>query len=271
MMKILIIAIGIIAVLILLYLFFFLRATRRGVPDELRCSYAHRGLHGNGIPENSMPAFRAAAEADFGIELDIQLSKDGQVMVFHDASLLRMTGCGKKLSELSLTELKALHLADTEARIPTLAEVLELVDGRVPLLVEFKGTAVDTGLCEKAAELLSNYNGPYCVESFNPMLLKKLRKLLPEARRGQLYSNFCREKKEKGKLPSPVEVLLSVLFFNLFAKPDFISLNRLDRGNLTLRIFFFFCPVPRFSWTCVGEKETEEAKRCGECPIFELK
>lgn len=269
MMEYLVLAIGMLAVLMLLYLFFVLRPSRRGVPEELKCDYAHRGLHGKEIPENSLPAFRAAVEAGYAIELDIQISRDGQVVVFHDASLLRMTGCDRKLQELTLAELKALRLAKTEERIPTLAEVLELVAGRVPLLVEFKGAAVNTGLCEAAAQLLSGYNGRYCVESFNPLLLQKLRKCLPAARRGQLYSDFRREKREKGRAPTPIDVLLSWLFFNFLARPDFISLNRLDRGNLPLRIFFFFYPVPRFSWTTVGEKETEEAKRYGECPIFE--
>lgn len=269
-MKFLILAIGIAAVLIFLYLFLILRPSRRGIPEELKRSYAHRGLHGKGIPENSLPAFAAAAEAGYAIELDIQISRDGHVVVFHDASLLRMTGCERKLRELTLAELKALCLAKTEERIPTLAEVLELVAGRVPLLVEFKGADIRSGLCEAAAELLLAYEGPYCVESFNPLLLQKLRKCLPVAHRGQLYSNFWGEKREKGRRPTPIDGLLSVLFFNFLAKPDFISLNRLDRGNLLLRIFFFLYSVPRFSWTTVGEQETEEAKRHGECPIFEL-
>ncbi|MBO5645834.1 MAG: glycerophosphodiester phosphodiesterase [Clostridia bacterium] len=269
MVKILLLIFGIAAVSMLLYLFFFLRPARRGIPEELKRPYAPRGLHGNGIPENSLPAFAAAVEEGYAIELDIQISRDGQVMVFHDASLLRMTGCDRKLQELTLAELKALYLAETEEKIPTLAEVLELVAGRVPLLVEFKGADIRNGLCEAAAELLSGYEGPYCVESFNLLLLKKLRKCLPAARRGQLYSNFRREKREKQKKATPIDVLLSVLFFNFLAKPDFISLNRLDRGNLPLRIFFFLYPVPRFSWTTVGEKETEEAKRYGEYPIFE--
>lgn len=270
MMKILILAVGITAGLMFLYLFLFLRPSRRSLQDGLKCPYAHRGLHGNGIPENSLPAFSAAVEDGYAIELDIQISRDGHVVVFHDASLLRMTGCDRELHELTLAELKELCLAKTEARIPTLAEVLELVAGRVPLLVEFKGADIRNGLCEAAAELLSGYKGLYCVESFNPLLLFKLRKCLPAARRGQLYSDFRREKREKGRKTTPVDWLLSILFFNFLAKPDFISLNRLDRGNLPLRIFSFLYPIPRFSWTTVGKKDTEEAKCHGEHPIFEI-
>ena len=128
--------------------------------------YAHRGLHNETRAENSMSAFRAAVEAGYGIELDVQLSKDGVVTVFHDYSLLRMTGVDKKLNELDFSQLKTLSLDNTEEKIPSLKEVLSLIDGKVPLLVELKGETTDTSLCKKTAELLKEYYGEYCIESF---------------------------------------------------------------------------------------------------------
>ena len=126
--------------LVALYLLVLIRPPKKTKPTEvLLCDYAHRGLHKEGVPENSLAAFEDACRAGFGIELDVQLSHDGEVMVFHDYTLIRMTGCDKKLCELDAKELMTLTLAGTDQTIPTLKQVLALVDGRVPLLVELKG------------------------------------------------------------------------------------------------------------------------------------
>ena len=130
---------------VVIYFLVLVRPPKKTAPDEsLKCDYAHRGLHDDSAPENSLQAFENACRAGYGIELDVQLSRDGVVMVFHDYSLLRMTGCDKKLSELDATELTALSLKNTAETIPTFEQVLSLVDGRVPLLVELKG--VDPGV-----------------------------------------------------------------------------------------------------------------------------
>ncbi|MBQ5791548.1 MAG: glycerophosphodiester phosphodiesterase, partial [Clostridia bacterium] len=151
---------GLIGLLILLYLLLFLRPRGRKPKDSrLLCDYAHRGLHGNGVPENSLLAFGEAVKKGFGIELDVQLSADGVVMVFHDYTLIRMTGKEEKLKNLTAEELQALSLAGTEQTIPTFREVLELVDGKVPLLVELKGEDLNSALCPKVAELLQEYQG----------------------------------------------------------------------------------------------------------------
>ena len=164
----------------LVYLFVIIRPRAKKCENKaLLCDYAHRGLHGETVPENSLLAFDLAAKEEYGIELDVQLSADGEVMVFHDYRLARMTGCEKKLCELTAAELSGLRLKGTDEKIPTFREVLALVDGRVPLLVELKGESTDTSLCPKVAELLREYGGAYCIESFNPLLLGKMRKQLP--------------------------------------------------------------------------------------------
>ena len=150
----------------LIYLLFLVRPRKNKKVDKvLYCKYAHRGLHSLGyldgregnVPENSLAAFELACQKGFGIELDIQLSRDGVVMVFHDYTLVRMTGCDKKLCELDADELTKLSLAGTDQKIPTFEQVLGLIDGRVPILVELKGEDLNTDLCKKAADMLSKY------------------------------------------------------------------------------------------------------------------
>lgn len=257
---------GLLLLLGLTYLLVLVRPRRKPPMDPaLLCDYAHRGLHGGGIPENSSAAFEKACREGYGIELDIRLSRDGCVMVFHDDTLTRMTGCDKAFGALDRAELEALSLAGTEERIPTFARVLELVDGRVPLLVELKGEDLDTSLCTRAAELLRDYTGPFCVESFNPLLLRGMRKALPGVCCGLLYTNVCRD---KGKT-SLLNLALTAMALNCLAGPRFIAYNQKDRRSLPVRIAAGLCRAPRFVWTVRGEGEYAEAKGLGECAIFE--
>lgn len=252
--------------LFLIYLLVLIRPSRRVRPSPaLLCDYAHRGLHGNGIPENSLAAFSLACERGYGIELDVQLSRDGEVMVFHDYTLSRMTGHDGKLCELDASALKKLSLADTDQTIPTFSEVLKLVDGRVPLLVELKGEDFNTSLCEKVARLLSDYRGEYCLESFNPLLIGRMKKLLPHAFRGLLYTNVCRDKKKR----SALNVALTCMALNVVARPNFIAYNKKDRSTLPVFLTTRLFRAPRFVWTVKGTDEMETAHRLGERPIFE--
>ena len=252
------------AVIAVLYLI-LIRPTGRKLPEALCCEYAHRGLHGGGIPENSMAAFEAACAAGYGIELDVQLSRDGVLMVFHDDTLTRMTGHAAKLSALTADELDALRLGGTDARIPRFSEVLALVDGRVPILVELKGESLDTALCEKAAALLGEYRGAYCLESFNPLLVGGMKKYLPEARRGLLYTNVCRANKKV----SALNLLLTAMALNVAAKPDFIAYDKACRRTLPVRITTGVWGAEKFVWTMHGDAERADAAACGEHAIFE--
>jgi len=254
------------AVLFALYALVLLRPRGKKPGDpRLLTDYAHRGLHGGGVPENSMTAFRKAVEAGYGIELDVQLSRDGEVMVFHDYTLTRMTGRREKLSALSAAELQALSLDGTDETIPTFRQVLQLVDGTVPLLVELKGENLNTALCEKTAALLRDYKGPYCVESFNPLLLRAMKKQLPHVFYGLLYTNVCRDKKKRSLL----NLVLTAMSLNVLARPDFLAFNKLDQESLPVRLVEKLYGLPRFVWTVKTQEELQTAKALGEHVIFE--
>ncbi len=253
-------------ILALVYLLYLIRPSGKKPADKsLLCDYAHRGLHGDGVPENSLEAFELACRAGYGIELDVQLSRDGEVMVFHDYTLVRMTGCDKKLCELTLAELRELRLADTEQGIPTFKEVLELVGGRVPLLVELKGESFDTSLCAPVAEQLSAYKGSFCIESFNPLLLKGMRKLMPDTYRGLLYTNVVRDKKKA----SLINVATTLMLLNFLCKPNFIAYNEIDRKAFPVRLATSSRKVARFVWTVKNRESLGKAHMLGEYPIFE--
>ncbi len=258
------------AVLFLVYLFILVRPKGR-LPDDksLLCDYAHRGLHGGGVPENSLEAFELACQAGYGIELDIQLSKDGEVMVFHDGTLNRMTGVDKKLCELTSDELSNLRLAGTEQRIPTLKEVLVLVGCRVPLLVELKGGTLDTTLCGKAYEILKDYEGSFCLESFNPWLVKGIKDLMPDRFCGLLYSNMVRDKRRDGKKVTALDRIVSAMALTFVCKPNFIAYNEEDRDSFPVRLSTRLYKTPRFIWTVTSRAAVEKAHELGEYPIFE--
>lgn len=258
---------GLLVLTALIYLLILVRPTKKIPADPIfMCDYAHRGLHGDGIPENSLGAFARACENGFAIELDVQLSRDGVVMVFHDAKLVRMTGRDGKLCEYTADELRTFKLADTDETIPTFAEVLALVDGRVPLLVELKGESTNMDLCPKVAALLKDYKGPYCIESFNPILLGEMKKHLPNAFRGMLYSNMCKARKKY----SVLNILLTAMALNVVSKPDFIAYNQRYRDSLPVKITTKLYGAPHLVWTARGDKERAEAKAHGEHAIFEL-
>ncbi len=227
----------VILVIILIYLFLiaprmFHRVERK---PFLGWKYAHRGLFHNGTeaPENSLPAICKAVEAGYGIEFDVQLSKDNQPVVFHDASLKRMCGVEGKVWDHNLEELRKFRLADSEAQIPTLEEVLKAVDGKVPLIIEYKLDRVQTKVCELADQLLQRYNGPYCVESFHPLALIWYRKNRSDVMRGQLSEELFRTPKYKSNV---VYYLLSYLLTNVAARPDFIAYNHHHADNISRRI-----------------------------------
>lgn len=252
--------------LALLYLIVLVRPDSKVIPGKtMSFEYAHRGLHTDGIPENSLAAFRSALEQGMGIEFDIQLSKDGKVMVFHDYNLKRMTGIDKKLCELDCAELKKLKLLNTNETIPTLEEVLELVKDNIPMLIELKGDTLRTKLCYKAAELLDGTIHDFCIESFNPIFLMKIKKLLPDCPRGQLYTNVCRDKKKY----TPLNILLSIMAFNFLSRPHFIAYNKKDRDSFPVKLTTKFYYAYKFIWTINSSDELITARKKGEMAIFE--
>lgn len=197
--------------------------------------YAHRGLFHNDsdAPENSLLAFQKAIDAGYGIELDVQLSKDNQLVIFHDAALKRMCGIDGKVWDYTLEELQQMKLLHSDQTIPTFQDFLKIVDGKVPFILEYKLDRPQTKVCELANQMLKDYKGAYCVESFHPLALLWYRQNRPDVLRGQLCEEFFREKKYKGNL---LMTVLSFLIFNVVTRPDFIAYNHLHADNISRRI-----------------------------------
>ncbi len=166
-------------------------------PDFLRLPIAHRGYHDRAArrPENSPAAVRAAVEAGYGIEIDLQLSSDGIPMVFHDETLDRLTGETGAVNARTAAELGRIPLKNVEDGIPTLTKILALVAGKSPLLIEIKdqtgSMSADTGALEAAtATLLAAYTGPVAVMSFNPHSVAAMARLVPAIPRGIITSAY---------------------------------------------------------------------------------
>lgn len=228
--------------------------------------YAHRGLHDNNseAPENSLAAFRKAVDAGFGMELDIQLSKDKVPVVFHDFDLKRVCGVEGKIKDYTLKELKEFRLYQSDERIPTFAEVLELVNGQVPLIVEFKGENTDISLCPIADKLLQEYQGLYCVESFNPLMVAWYKKNHKDIFRGQLSEKFFTHGKK-----SVIHFVLQNMMLNFLAKPDFISYKCTDYNALSRRLCCGLFGATAVTWTIKSAEELKEMKKHFEIFIFE--
>ncbi len=180
---------------------------------------AHRGLYNKeDIPENSMRAFENAMDKGYAIELDVNMTKDGHLVVFHDNSLKRMTGMKMDVTMLELSEIKKLKLLGTDNKIPTMEDVLLLVSGKVPLMIEIKSNNKPKETTDKLMSLLEKYEGEYVIESFNPRIINYLRKYYPNVIRGQLAAKNIREVKSKF-----MSFLLGKMIFNAITKPHFIS------------------------------------------------
>lgn len=226
--------------------------------------FAHRGLHDNAseAPENSMAAFRKAVEAGFGMELDVQVTKDGVPVIFHDFTLERICGVEGKVVNHTYEELQAFTLCHSKERIPRLSDLLEMVDGRVPLIVEIKAETADVSGCVIIDSVLRAYQGLYCIESFNPMVLWWFRRNRGDVVRGQLSSNFRKE----GEYWNILYFAMTHLLFNFLTKPDFIAYNHKFSEEPGRRICRHLYRHPAAAWTIRSEKDLETLK--GEYDVF---
>lgn len=198
--------------------------------------YAHRGLYDNqrGIPENSLPAFRAAAEKGYGVELDVQLSSDGFVVVFHDDTLDRVCGVHGNVVDFTLADLRRMKLLNTGETIPLFTDVLAVLQrGAGPVIVELKAGKRNDELCQKTLEILRTWPGVYCVESFAPGIVTWFRKHAPEIIRGQLAMPM--EAYIPGT-PRVVAWLLAGCRFSFRNRPDFIAYRIGPRPARVLRM-----------------------------------
>lgn len=233
--------------------------------------YAHRGLHNidRKVPENSILAFRYAIAGGFGAELDVHLTKDKRLVVIHDSFLDRLCGVHERVEEHTLEELRKLTLQGTKEKIPLLEEVLPLFEGKAPLIIELK---VENGnyrrLCEGTCRLLSSYRGDYCIESFDPRVLRWLKRNEPFILRGQLAENYAKPGKAPG-IPLPARLAMTLLLPNFLTRPDFIAFRYEDRDILPVRLCCGLLKGQEASWTIRHQSELERVEQAGALVIFE--
>ena len=250
-----------IVILILLGIWLFLIApkNREDMKKYSQLHYAHRGLHNSERAENSMSAFKAAVEGGYGIELDIRLSKDGKLVVFHDDTLDRVCGREGRVIDFTAEELSGFMLNGTDDGVPLFADVLAMVDGRVPLLVEIKEDPGVNAVSLAACEMLREYNGDFIIESFNPLSLCVVKKTLPEISRGILSHRYY----EYEQYRKPLYFALQSLLLNFLCRPAFIAYDHIHASSFALRAVRKIFKVPTLAWTVRSMDEEKKALENG--------
>lgn len=255
-----------------LSLFYCCMMPENGRKDRMRAFekqyIAHRGFHDNGAdcPENTMPAFEKAVEKGYGIELDVQLTKDKVPVVVHDYDLKRIAGIDRKVEDCTFAELQGYPLLGSEETIPAFRDVLRLVSGRVPVIIELKVERKYKETCELVAGLLDDYRGIFCVESFSPLALWWFKHHRPEVLRGQLATNHRREGLNT---PWVLDGILTNCLLNGFCKPDFIAYNCLFTGTFPVTVLRRFYKCKMAAWTIKSQKELESHREQFDVFIFE--
>lgn len=239
-----------------------------------RYRYAHRGLHCEGVPENSMAAFLRAREFGFGVELDVHLTADGELVVIHDSDIRRMCGRDGIVEEMTLSELRECRLLDTDEQIPTFDEALSVFDcdptGEsempAPVIVEIK---VHNGnyaeLCERVMRCLDDHLVRYCVESFDVRAVAWMRQNRPEVIRGQLAWNYWPERER----PLYERVGGTALLSNVATRPDFVAYRFSDCDNPAVRLSCDVLGGHLVVWTVRNERDLRAAEAAGAVVIFE--
>ncbi len=261
---------GLSAAVLCLYLYLIApgsHARKRGAAIP-RVPYAHRGLYGGNVPENSLAAFRRAAEMGYGIELDVHLTRDGQLAVIHDASLLRMCGEEGNVSRMTATEVRRRRLKGTEEPVPLLGDVLDAVaKERPPLIVELKSDGDSWKTLPKLAlEAMERYQGFWCAESFDPRMLRELRKRAPLLIRGQL----AYDPRKIGEKHREIRYAIGAhLLMDFLSRPDFIAYRHDTDRNISFRAMrWLFCPVLT-AWTVKTPEEFKKLRLTYDVQIFE--
>lgn len=228
-------------------------------------NFAHRGLYNQdtSVPENSLAAFRAAREAGYGVELDVQLSRDGQVVVFHDDELGRVCGEASRVDAYDWAELQEMHLCGTDETIPLFTDVLEVLSG-APVIVELKTSSRNDELCEKTLAILRVNTGRYCVESFDPFIVGWFRKHAPEILRGQLSN----PPKYFDTLPKWQAFLLGNLLTNCVSRPHFVAYDT-SPHPVAVKLCMALRPM-RVVWTVRPEDDPPRRERENDAVIFEF-
>lgn len=230
------------------------------VSDVFRRPYAHRGLYGKGVPENSLAAFRLAVKQGLGIELDVRITKDHHPVVFHDKSALRMCGKDMAIESMTLSQVRALRLLGTDEGIPMLSDVLGCVSDRVPVMIELKtpGEAdMRTPYILRVADALKVCGENVCIVSFDPRMLHLMKKHAPHIPRGQLVTCGM----------SMLSALLLAPLLHLYARPHFLSCQ-VGTGRLFLKIARLFHSV-LCGWTVRSMTEWQAVKHIFDLMVFE--
>ena len=228
--------------------------------------FAHRGLYNTSgsAPENTMAAFDRAVKAGYGIELDVQLTKDEEVVVTHDFHLRRNCGIEGEVDQFTYEVLQRFPVINSKERIPLLEGVLQRIDGKVPLLVELKYKE-GSRICEKASQLLDLYKGTYMIESFHPQVLLWYKQHRPQVARGQLSMNY---QKNKGWF-KPQYAIMRGLLLNFLTRPDFIAYDCRNGYSLSLQICRHLYGCPAYGWTVKNKSQLRKVKKYFDGFIFE--
>ena len=262
-----------IKILILLIVFYLIAiypdtSRRKKMEPYEKRFIAHRGLFNNkDIPENSLPAFKKAVENNFGIELDVQLTADDKLVVFHDASLKRMTGIDKNLTDCSYEELCGYPLLDTKEQIPLFSDVLSVLKPDTPLVIEIKAEGRYIETTKRTVEMMKSYNGLYNMESFNPMVVRYLRMNEPQIIRGQLAYNYLSD--PNAKISKVLCFVLTYLLMNFLTRPDYIAYDVNGSDNLSFQLMSRLFKAECVAWTVKSRQQFEEKKHLYQCFIFD--
>ena len=235
--------------------------------DFLKGIYiAHRGLYHNekGIPENSIRAFKEAVKRNIPVELDVHLLKDGNIVVFHDDNLNRMTGYNKMIKDCTYEEIRELRLLDTNEKIPLFEKVLQVIDGKVLIDIELKYDAERGKLETKLCSFLDNYKGKFIVKSFSPYIVRWFKKNRPEYIRGQLATDYKNEK----SLGFIKRFIAKNMLYNFITKPDFIAYDLKALPNKRIERYRKKS-YPILIWTIRTYEELKIAKQYGDSYIYE--
>ncbi|PAT01355.1 hypothetical protein CI105_07190 [Candidatus Izimaplasma bacterium ZiA1] len=180
--------------------------------------FAHRGLHDEKLPENSLGAFKNAISHNYDIELDIRMTQDNQIVVVHDSNLKRLCNKNVIIEKTKYSEIKKLTLLETDEKIPLLTDVLDILPRSTNLLIELKSSKKYKVMINKLIDIMGSYSNKYAIHSFDPRILIRFKKVNPLIIRGQISKKYSCIKLVYGPL-------LTHLAFNIFSRPDFINYN----------------------------------------------
>ncbi|MEG1462422.1 MAG: glycerophosphodiester phosphodiesterase family protein [Anaerorhabdus sp.] len=256
-----------ILILLLLFILYSVLGTNKHAKslESLNGIYYHRGFYDNKkIAENSMKAFEKCINKGYGIELDVQLTKDKQVVVFHDDDLKRMSNSSLIIKETTYDDLLQFNLLNTMDKIPLFEDVLKLNHGTVPIYIEIKDFSMNfKELVNMTLQLMEKYPGNYYVCSFNVIAIIYLRKLNPKILRGVISQNFKNE-----KYPKFLGFILQNMFLNFLAKPDIISYGY-NEINWSVRLNKLFKRTLA-GWAIENQEKFDEYKNFYDIQVIEL-